>query len=188
MLLGTIDVGKTSLRHRFVEGLFEPERSVEPEDKKKTVIVDGKTVLLTITDTAGQEGFRTLTSSFYRNCDAIVVVFDLTSRPSFEDVGEYLAEAAKYAHRAEKFLVGNKSDLPHHAISSEEIQAQLEANQLQHFVQTSAKTGSNVDILFNLVAQELLQKRATPKENQSSVLLTSAAVSTPKPRSRICLL
>ena len=63
------------------------------------------------TDTAGQERFRTLTSSYYRNADAILVVFDITNEDSFTDVPAWVEEGQRYAVDSIMFLVGNKSDL-----------------------------------------------------------------------------
>src|SRR3989338_5717679 len=60
IILGTIDVGKTSLALRFADGVFDPDRTVDIDTKSKSIVVEGKTVELTIADTAGQERFRTL--------------------------------------------------------------------------------------------------------------------------------
>jgi len=70
ILLGNIDVGKTSLILRFTENTFSDEIAGEIDLKTRDLKINGKTVKLIITDTAGQERFRTLTSSYYRNADA----------------------------------------------------------------------------------------------------------------------
>lgn len=61
---------------------------------------------------AGQEKYRTVTSSYYRTANGILVVFDLTNRKSYDDVGVWLDEIDKYASpKVLRILVGNKQDL-----------------------------------------------------------------------------
>ena len=63
-------------------------------------------------DTAGQDRFKTITSSYYRGADGIIVVYDITDRTSFDNVKTWLAEIEKYVEeRTVKFIVGNKNDL-----------------------------------------------------------------------------
>jgi small GTP-binding protein len=67
--------------------------------------------VVTQTDTGGQERFRTLTSSFYRHAHAVIFVYDITNRSSFEEIFGYIEEGNRYSERAEKILVANKCDL-----------------------------------------------------------------------------
>lgn len=63
-------------------------------------------------DTAGQDRFKTITSSYYRGADAIIVVYDLTDRESFNHVQRWLEEIDKYTDQTTlKYVVGNKNDL-----------------------------------------------------------------------------
>ncbi|KAL3923091.1 MAG: hypothetical protein SGPRY_004333, partial [Prymnesium sp.] len=63
-------------------------------------------------DTAGQERFRTISSTYYRGAHGIIVVYDVTSLDSFNNVKRWLTEIDKYAREnVNKLLVGNKSDL-----------------------------------------------------------------------------
>ena len=107
------------------EGKFSEEVTGEIDSKYRDLNIDGKTVRMIIvssasyswllkfkqTDTAGQERFRTLTSSYYRNADAIIIVYDITDQESFTDVEGHITEGTRYSQRSEKFLVGNKVDL-----------------------------------------------------------------------------
>jgi len=58
----------------------------------RTVKIDKKTVKLQIWDTAGQERFRTITSAYYRGADGIIMVYDVTSKESFDHVNDWLNE------------------------------------------------------------------------------------------------
>eukprot|EP01103_Thecamoeba_quadrilineata_P020754 TRINITY_DN908_c0_g1_i1.p1 TRINITY_DN908_c0_g1~~TRINITY_DN908_c0_g1_i1.p1 ORF type:complete len:164 (-),score=28.67 TRINITY_DN908_c0_g1_i1:171-662(-) len=143
--------------------------------KTRDLKISGKTVKLLITDTAGQERFRTLTSSYYRNADAIIVAYDITDPESFGDVEGHLAEGTRYSQRSEKFLVGNKIDLPNKAISTEQGKALADKLNIPFF-ETSAKNGTKVDQLFETVAQKLLESSSTDAAPAANTGGTSAPV------------
>jgi small GTP-binding protein len=76
--------------------------------------IDGKAVIkLQIWDTAGQEQFRSITKLFYKNSQAAIVVYDVTKRESFEDVGSWLEEIEENRDQDDMlvYLVGNRVDL-----------------------------------------------------------------------------
>jgi len=160
ILLGDIEVGKTSLIVRFVDGSFEDGKVQNFDTKEKSVTVDGKTSQLEITDTAGQERFRTLTSSYYRNANAIIVVYDITNEDSFRDVDGFLKEGQRYASsKCELFLVGNKTDLEDkRSVSSESGQETAKRYNIPFF-ETSAKSGDQVQTLFEQIASKLAASR-----------------------------
>uniref|UniRef100_A0AC35GKL0 Uncharacterized protein n=1 Tax=Panagrolaimus sp. PS1159 TaxID=55785 RepID=A0AC35GKL0_9BILA len=89
MLLGDSCTGKTCLLIRFKDGTFMNNNFISTvgiDYRNKLVEVDKYKVKLQIWDTAGQERFRSITSSYYRDADALLLVFDVTSRPSFENI------------------------------------------------------------------------------------------------------
>ena len=80
--------------------------------KSKDLLVDGRKIKLQIWDTAGQERFRTITNSYYRGAHAIVIVFDLTKRESYEHVQKWMSDINRYAkENVLKFLIGNKENI-----------------------------------------------------------------------------
>lgn len=79
--------------------------------KVRTIKVDGKTIKLQIWDTAGQEGFRAITSSYYRGDHGITAVYDVSDQESFNNVKQRLQETDHNASENVKLLVGNKCDL-----------------------------------------------------------------------------
>lgn len=66
----------------------------------------------TVQDTAGQERFRTLTPSYYRGAQGVILVYDVSSKESFEGLEVWLNELDTYATKKDlvKMLVGNKID------------------------------------------------------------------------------
>ena len=71
--------------------------------------IDGKTVKLQIWDTAGQERYKTITNSYYRGAEGVIIVFDLNNRESFLHITDWLAEAKNgIEERTEILIFGNK--------------------------------------------------------------------------------
>jgi len=157
ILLGNIEVGKTSLLLRFTDGSFSEKIVGEVDKRNKDLKIDGKNVRMIIHDTAGQERFRTLTSSYYRNADGIIVVYDITDEDSFNEVEGFLKEGVRYARKAQQFLVGNKIDLNDQRIVSTQQGSTMANTKKIDFFETSAKTGENVEHLFEVVARKLLE-------------------------------
>jgi len=180
IILGNIEVGKTSLIIRFVDGIFEDQTQQEFETKDGNVTVDGKTVSLQITDTAGQERFRTLTSSYYRNADAMIVVYDITNKESFDVVEGFIKEGNTYSSTScAKFLVGNKIDLEDKRVVTKAEGEEI-ANRLKiPFFETSSLSGQNVDVLFQAIGKKLAGNADGPG---SPVPVVGPPVPNPRPK------
>ena len=174
VLIGDTGVGKSCLLLRFADNQFTESyiSTIGVDFRFKTVQVDGKTIKLQIWDTAGQERFRTITSAYYRGADGVVMVYDITHRESFDHVSEWLAEVNKHASEdCCKLILGNKSDAPGRAVTTEEARAKSEELACP-FLETSAKTSTNVEEAFLTLASELLRRAPTdpPKKKRLSLV------------------
>jgi len=162
VLIGDSGVGKSCLLLRFADDNFTDSyiSTIGVDFRFRTVTIDKKTVKLQIWDTAGQERFRTITAAYYRGADGIIMVYDVTSPESFDHVEEWLSEVDRYANEnTAKLLVGNKADLIEEKQVSEET-AQRFADKLGiPFLETSAKTATNVDAAFLTMAKELIKNK-----------------------------
>uniref|UniRef100_A0A8D2ZN25 RAB18A, member RAS oncogene family n=1 Tax=Scophthalmus maximus TaxID=52904 RepID=A0A8D2ZN25_SCOMX len=114
LIIGESGVGKSSLLLRFTDDTFDPEQAatIGVDFKVKTISVDGNKAKLAIWDTAGQERFRTLTPSYYRGAQGVILVYDVTRRETFAKLDNWLNELETYCTRNDlvKMLVGNKID------------------------------------------------------------------------------
>lgn len=132
------------------------------KQKIRTIDLDGKTIKLQIWDTAGQERFRTITSSYYRGAHGIIVVYDVTDNESFNNVKQWLHEIDRYAaENVNKLLVGNKSDLTGKRVVSTEQGKEFADSLGIEFLETSAKTSSNVEQAFLTMASQIKARMKT---------------------------
>ena len=152
LLLGDSDVGKSSLILRYTEETFNSKlvNSIGVDFKMKKREIDGKVIKVQIWDTAGHERFRSITYSYYRGANAIIIVFDLSDKKSFISITEWLKQIEKHAkENVFKFLVGNKSDLvEQRKVSYDEAKQYADEDELP-YIETSAKEGININELFD---------------------------------------
>jgi len=158
LLIGDSGVGKSCLLLRFADHTYTESyiSTIGVDFKIRTIDLDGKTIKLQIWDTAGQERFRTITSSYYRGAHGIIVVYDVTDSDSFNNVKQWLNEIDRYAsENVNKLLVGNKCDLVNKKAVDYEM-AKAYADKLDiPFLETSAKTATNVEKAFLTMAAEI---------------------------------
>jgi len=163
LLIGDSGVGKSCLLLRFADDTYTESyiSTIGVDFKIRTIQLEGKTIKLQIWDTAGQERFRTITSSYYRGAHGIIVVYDTTEMESFNNVKQWLHEIDRYATEGvNKLLVGNKSDL----VSKRQVDtaaAKDLADSLSiPFLETSAKSATNVEQAFMTMASEIKKRMA----------------------------
>ena len=167
LLIGNSSVGKSSLLLRFVDNqwsdLFVPTIGVD--FKIRTMEIDNKNVKLQIWDTAGQERFKNITASYYRGAHGIFVVYDISDTESFKNINNWLIEIEKNANKnVYKILVGNKCDLEDKRTVSYQQGKELAETYGMQFIETSAKSNTNVDEAFHLLGREVMKMSLNDKE------------------------
>nr|XP_009668762.1 PREDICTED: ras-related protein Rab-18-B-like [Struthio camelus australis] len=122
------------------------------------MVVDGRAVQLAIWDTAGQERFRTLTPSYYRGAQGVVLVYDVTRKDTFTGLESWLNELEMYTTGSNivKMLVGNKTDQPDREVERREG-LQFARKHSLLFIETSAKTQDGVQHAFEELVIKILQ-------------------------------
>lgn len=120
----------------------------------------GYRVKLQLWDTAGQEKFRSITKSYYRNSVGVLAIYDTTNRESFEHVENWVKEAAlnlggPSPSKCVFQLVGTKSDMDsQRQVNYEEGEYFAKYHKMK-FIETSSRTGDNVNEAFHMIAQEI---------------------------------
>ncbi|XP_068380136.1 ras-related protein Rab-26 [Eschrichtius robustus] len=162
MLVGDSGVGKTCLLVRFKDGAFLAGTFISTvgiDFRNKVLDVDGMKVKLQIWDTAGQERFRSVTHAYYRDAHALLLLYDVTNKASFDSIQAWLTEIQEYAqHDVVLMLLGNKVDSAQEHVVKREDGEKLAKEYGLPFMETSAKTGLNVDLAFMAIAKELKQR------------------------------
>ncbi|KNH04289.1 ras-like RABD2a-like protein [Perkinsela sp. CCAP 1560/4] len=161
LIIGDSGVGKSSILVRFTDNSFDGgvKATVGVDFKVRTLTSNGANVKLQIWDTAGQERFRSITRSYYRGAQAILVVYDITSAESFHNVKSWLDEVETSASpNVCTVLVGNKcDDAATRAVSYATGKTFADSHGLT-FSEVSARDSTCVDALFHHVVGALIQR------------------------------
>lgn len=124
MFLGDQSVGKTSIIHRFKYDAFEENyaATIGIDFITQKMYIEDRVITLNLWDTAGQEKFKSLIPSYIKDSHCVVVVYDLTSRDSFQSVEKWIADAKELRDdQALIVLAGNKADLVDDQVAGEDF-------------------------------------------------------------------
>ena len=159
IIVGDQGVGKSCLAIKASRNYFEDFYSptVGFEFVSFNVKVQEKIIKLQIWDTCGQEVYRSLISSFFRSASLAIIVYSIDTEDSFNNIEKWLNDIKTQSNPDIKiFLIGNKADLEDKRRLTKEQGEQLcNDHKLAFFMETSAKTGFNVQNVFIQVAKEL---------------------------------
>ena len=161
IIIGDAAVGKSNLLLRFAQNDFKAEYqlTIGVEFGAKNIDINNKKFRLQIWDTAGQENYRSITRAYYKNSVCAILVYDISNRDSFDHISNWIEDClAQSPKTVFMVLVGNKSDLnDNRKVSFQEGQDMARNNNMMFF-ETSAKTGENVDKIFEDSAKEISNK------------------------------
>ena len=161
IIIGDAAVGKSNLLLRYVHGQFKPEYqlTIGVEFGAKNIEISSKTFRIQIWDTAGQENFRSIIRAYYKDSVCALVVYDISSRDSFNNVMSWIEDCKNQSPKTIFIvLVGNKSDLEDkRQVTYEEGKELADKNELLFF-ESSAKEGTNVEDIFVNSAKEIAKK------------------------------
>lgn len=181
VLLGEPNVGKTSVitqavDHTFLGSDYNPTIGVA--FKTYLLRLEDKAIKMHLWDTAGQEKFRSLAKSYFRNAIGGILVYDVTSRESFDGLQSWLKDLEENAStHLSTILVGNKIDLEDaRVISYTEAKEFADRHQLD-FIETSAKTNVRIEETFNRLALSMARKQeeAETAKKQSAEIDTTVS-------------
>ncbi|KAH8984131.1 ras family-domain-containing protein [Lactarius akahatsu] len=179
LLLGAASVGKSSLLLRFTDQQWLPETqpTIGVDTWTHKLDIKGMHVNLSIWDTSGEERFRTIVSSYYRGTQAIILVYDISDRKSFETIEWWFTERSKHAPKsAVKIIVGNKADNEHTRQIPTADGAAYAARMGALFVESSAKTSAGVREVFRDTLERVLEL-PVPFKLEPTEMSVSSAVS-----------
>ena len=169
LTIGDGGVGKTSILRRYVENKFLKHHlsTIGIDFLSKTLKIKDKEIKLKIWDTAGQERYRQITSHIYKDADGIILVFDVTSEESFNQITDWMEQIKNNVSKEEinLILIGNKCDLADRMVEKERGEEMAKNLKIKYF-ETSALTGQGINEAFEELAKQIF-KNKNPNENIS---------------------
>ncbi|MHA1370082.1 MAG: Rab family GTPase [Promethearchaeota archaeon] len=164
ILIGAGGTGKTSLAHRYLTGLFNHSKltlGVNFFVKELLVTLNNGEkyrVKLQIWDFAGEKRFRFLLPSYSKGADGCLLLFDITDKNTVQDIKVWIDLVRQGAGKMlPMLLVAAKSDLEEfRQVSREEGVEIARSNNFDGFVETSSKTGLNVNLTFEAITKLML--------------------------------
>ncbi len=162
VFLGDTSVGKSCLAVRFIKNEFFEfqEPTIGAAFLGKSINLNNKKYKFEIWDTAGQERYRSLAPMYYRGAKAAVIVYDITDEETFKGAKTWTSEIQKNGKNCLIVLVGNKVDLTNHRkVDIHMVKDYVENNNII-YMESSAKTGLNVDKIFTTIAENI------PEDNE----------------------
>ena len=176
IFVGDNEVGKTQIINIYNNKIFQEDYSPTfcVDFQIKTIKINGRNINIHCIDTQGMEASIDSTNSnftndtgslFIQKADAFIYVFDITSRQSLYNLNDYfkiikicLTDSQKMINEKIVYLVGNKCDLNTYR-EVQENEGMMEANKHNaKYLEVSAKSGRNINRLFNYIIQDILKK------------------------------
>ena len=158
--VGDTGVGKSCVLLQFTDKRFNPEHdlTIGVEFGVRIITINNESIKLQIWDTAGQETFKSIIRSYYHNAAGALLVYDITRRDTFLHASQWLNEVRTHGTDISVILVANKCDLENRRqVSTEEGKTFARENGLM-FIETSAKTDTNIDDAFMKPAMHIYKR------------------------------
>jgi Ras-related protein Rab-6A len=183
--VGNCTVGKTSIIERIRTGAFEPQvhatAGLRP-DWIQTETSNHIPIGIEIWDTAGAESYRSLIPHCLKGASVVVLVYSMTDRDSFQDLGAWVTECKKHVADDTTFIiVANKADLADECQVGRPEGENYAKESNTDFLEVSAKTGDGIVLLLQMIADSAM---VYPTQATSAIEL---GIGTENPRMGCCL-
>ena len=161
LVIGDTSVGKTCFIMRYADNIFQESyiSTIGMDYKLKNITLEnGKLVKLQIWDTAGQEKFHSITKSFYKGANGIILIYSVLDKNSLQNVKNWMDSIkAQVPENVAIILVGNKIDDEERRVVSYEQGEDMAESYNLPFFECSAKTGENLDKAFDSLVKKILE-------------------------------
>ena len=146
--------------------------------KIKNIEIQGKSVKLQIWDTAGEERFKNIISSYYRGASGILLLYNITDRESFESLNSWLIDIEKNTKKDVcKILVGTNCDLEdERKVTYQEGKEFATSNEMR-FIEVSVENNINVNEAFDILLEDIMNKISNKKEKKDDEKIFKSPIS-----------
>ncbi len=173
IVVGDYGVGKTTLITRFVDEKFREDYrpTLGVQFTKKDVMINEDMIELVIWDIAGQESYFEIRQRFYEQASGFFMVYDVTRLNSLKNLEKWYKDVTSHTGKIPCILIGNKIDLTEYIkVTREDVKKILENSNIEisKSIETSAKTGENVEDSFKTLTSLILDKYKEKTNNNTS--------------------
>ncbi len=162
IVFGDGGVGKTSLTHRYLTGVFSEGRNVTigVEFYVKDLLIEGKSIKLQIWDFGGEQRFRFLLPNYCRGCNGGIFVYDVTNLATLQSLHEWMEVVSANAPNIPVLIVGTKIDLVEkRKVARAEAIKVAQSLTMTGYAEVSSKTGNNVENVFVTLSKIMLKQK-----------------------------
>lgn len=172
-LIGEFSVGKTSLVRRFIEGRFEEKylstigvqvsrKSLQVRHAEQQIELD-----LLVWDLVGGEKFDSRMKTYFRGASGAILVCDLTRPETLVSLARYATDFWQVNPATPLIMVGNKADLIEECLISDRMLAEVAADWHAPWFLSSAKSGENVELIFQTLGEQMMHTQVAGETDQS---------------------
>ena len=164
-IFGDFSVGKTTLCSKYLTGIFESciKVTMGINIRVKEFRLNNNNIALQIWDFGGEQRFRYLFQHYAKGASGGIFMYDITRRSSLVSIDEWLRDFNRWLierkARVPLLMVGGKLDLANNReVTVEEAKVFADSRNIDYFMECSAKTGENVEKVFDLITKEIMKK------------------------------
>ena len=173
LTLGATQVGKTSIVLRYSEDKFNYNKiaTIGIDFKIKIIKKGNERIKVSIYDTAGQERFQNIVKHYYKGANGVLLIYDITKRDTFKNLDFWIKDLEDNSDIDNLFiyLIGNKNDMEDkREVSWVEASNYAKEKKLP-YIEVSAKTGNNIQKLFDEVIKGAMTKMLINENNENSL-------------------
>ena len=173
LTLGATQVGKTSIVLRYSEDKFNYNKiaTIGIDFKIKIIKKGNERIKVSIYDTAGQERFQNIVKHYYKGANGVLLIYDITKRDTFKNLDFWIKDLEDNSDIDNLFiyLIGNKNDMEDkREVSWVEASNYAKEKKLP-YIEVSAKTGNNIQKLFDEVIKGAMTKMLTNENKENSL-------------------
>ena len=188
--IGDSNVGKTSIIRRYIYNVFDDKTMSTiglSFSFKDVELKSGIKISLKLVDTAGQEKYRSLTKSYFKNSDGVLFVFDYGNKVSFEHIQEWVEMFKENTSQDDipKYLIGNKDDIENKTVTSDMINEFISKTKFKFKSTSALRTDTNIDDIFNEIAEDIMENYLSNGDKEQKLKLLKK-YNKPKNNSKGC--
>ena len=175
LLLGDWSVGKTCFLMRYTENTFNDIHlsTIGIDYKfKNLTLEDGQKLKIQIWDTAGQERYKSITKSYIKGANGIILIYDVTSKKSFEGIQNWVKQLKELPSRICITIAANKIDKENRVISTDEG-TKFSKEIGYPFFEASAKDGTNIDECFDSLIKQIYNNYINSPVNDDNIKISN---------------